>query len=234
MLPPDGAYERLELADNHGCAMDARGVLTCWGEEYGGEMGDLLADTPATRFLDNAVGGDTTCAIPAGGFVKCWGNDYQGQGDIDGQGPFEYLTAGSQSFCGVRADATARCWGWQPWVGDERQVRFIVPNEKVCALALDDGALSCWNGRSPDKMVEDLPEGEFSKLALGRKWGCALVPDKTVHCFKIDRDPFEDPFPDDNHDFTEVAAGFDHACALYSTGVVLCWGGNANGQLDAP
>jgi len=29
----------------------------------------------------------------------------------------------------------------------------------------------------------------------------------------------------------EVAAGFDHACALLSDGTATCWGGNYDGQL---
>ena len=41
------------------------------------------------------------------------------------------------------------------------------------------------------------------------------------------------PLPDDAR-FTQIAAGWQHACGLQSDGTVLCWGSNRNGSLGIP
>lgn len=234
LMVPEGAFERLDVGTDHACVMDDRGRLTCWGKEIQGDLGKVLADTPQTQFIDFAVGTNTTCALPPGGFVECWGSNYQGQGDIEGEGPFEYLTAGGQTFCGVGADDTARCWGWQGWEGDLRTVKYIVANQRVCALSLEEGALSCWNGRRPEELVDGLPEGAWTQLALGRQWGCVLDDAGAASCFALGDEGFTDPFPADNRDLQALAVGDKHACGLRTTGAVYCWGDNADGQLDAP
>ena len=231
---PEGTFERLDLGSDHACVMDDEGRLTCWGNEIQGDRGKVIEDTPSTQFLDFAVGTNTTCAIVPGGFVSCWGSNYQGQAEIDGEGPFESLTAGGQTFCGVREDDTAQCWGWQDWEDHTTKVRYVVAHERVCVLALDDGRLSCFSGRRPQDIVVGLPEGEWDQLSIGREWGCVLDGEGSAKCFTIDDEAFADPFPANNGDFEGIAVGYDHACGLRRDGTVYCWGDNDRGQLDAP
>lgn len=74
------------------CALDSRGVASCWGDNTDGGLGakisndmsyvpwDVVADWPFTRLM--AGGGSTMCALETGGRFVCWGSNAFGQ--IDG------------------------------------------------------------------------------------------------------------------------------------------------------
>jgi alpha-tubulin suppressor-like RCC1 family protein len=57
-----------------------------------------------------------------------------------------------------------------------------------------------------------------------------LRTDATVDCWGIVDDETMAP----PGSFTAITTGNDHSCAIDTSGMVDCWGGNSSGQLGAP
>lgn len=85
-----------------------------------------------------------------------------------------------------------------------------VGNAHSCALR-NDGSLWCW-GRN-----------NAHQLGLGSPSGCTDGPTGDA-CSEPQR-------VDETNDWTAVAAGSDHTCALRADGSLWCWGSNSWGQL---
>jgi alpha-tubulin suppressor-like RCC1 family protein len=123
------------------------------------------------------------------------------------------IAAGIRFTCAVRSDGTVWCWGEDPGNGPSTSVPRQVPNIDnatsvvaggafACALR-SSGAIACWG-------VNDI--GEFGDGTFESNVGAA-DPQAVVG---ID-------------DATQIAAGWNHACAVRSDHSLWCWGGNGDG-----
>ena len=129
------AYTGLSAGTNHTCGGTANGTWYCWGVNTSGQLGDgttVSAPTPVlvaggTSF-DQVVGGEEHgCGRTTAGDAFCWGDaDVGALGDgrvsttlpqlapvavVDGTG-FTNLYAGYYRTCGIKADFTTWCWGY--------------------------------------------------------------------------------------------------------------------------
>jgi alpha-tubulin suppressor-like RCC1 family protein len=184
---------------------------------------------PLTMPVENVVAvttGDThACALADDGRVFCWGENDQGQ---LGDGTTEYRNFGTVPVVGI-ADARAIAAG----------IRFS------CAV-ISDGSVWCW-GEDPGSdgtstvpvKVPGIDDAQF--LAAGGAFVCALRDTHQVVCWgnnalgQLGTGTFGGPDQatpqpvDGLSDAVEIAAGWNHACAIRFDRRVWCWGGNGDG-----
>jgi alpha-tubulin suppressor-like RCC1 family protein len=233
-------WEQIAIGWAHACAIADGGALFCWGENDTGEAGigevtmePVPAPVPigADPWKGVGAGDNHSCAIRDDGSLWCWGLNNAGQlgqGDLlDLAAPTRVATdtdwiavdGGDAFSCALRADASMWCWGGNAWgqVGRGNTNRATAPVKisgtrafttvavggyHACALA-DDGSLWCWGRNSSGQAAG--PIAEERVLAPAR----------------IGMDA----------DWTMLAAGDLHTCAIEVDGTLWCWGENGNGQL---
>lgn len=223
----------------HTCALAADASLYCWGRGSEGQLGngaELDSNVPQEVDLGGPVrsielGKNHTCAIDSRGTLLCWGANNMGQlgvGDVLGRlspatldvgDAVDAVVAGGEHTCAVTTPGETVCFGrnrnGQLGIDDADNEPHATPQKLVYQLAfdtvelgerhscgLDGGTLWCWG------------KGDFGQLGLGdqrpkyspRKVGAA-------------------------EDWTAVAGGQSHTCALRSDGSLYCWGSNSAGQL---
>lgn len=193
-----------------------------------------------------AVGGDFTCVRMMTGKVRCWGaNNFGqlGQGHTDTLGgdgllaeippialmyPAVDVTAGAHHACALCEGGTVHCWGLGQYgqlgygssdnVGDNESpsqvnsvdlggpaVEVVAGAHHTCAR-LETGTARCW-GRS-----------DSGQLGYGNTQG-GLLPPSALGDIPI------------GGVVEEVAAGWDHTCAVLDSGLAYCWGSNSFNQL---
>jgi alpha-tubulin suppressor-like RCC1 family protein len=176
------AIERLALGAHHGCAVDERGAVWCWGppkRSRGWARHDLDKHAEREDGLPPVVGiaigaGPAhTCAWSAAGELWCWGANHRGQlGDdtteprdtptrVTIAGPAVAVAAGDAFTCAALADGRAQCWG----ANDQAQ--------------LGDGTRL--DRHTPGPAVVDLPP--IADLTAGHAHVCARTRDGDVYCW---------------------------------------------------
>ena len=229
------------------CALLSTGAVKCWGNNTYGQLGDgSIADatartTPvAVSGLSSGVTAISTgfyhaCALLSTGAVKCWGQNSQGQiGDnsqtnrltpVDVSGLSSGVTAISAGYfhsCALLSTGAVKCWGYNAsgQIGDATNgTNRLTPvavsglssgvtaistgGDHTCAL-LSTGAVKCW-GYNGNGQVGDATSG-------------------TNRTSPVDVSGL-------SSGVTAISAGYQHTCALLSTGAVKCWGNNGSGRL---
>jgi alpha-tubulin suppressor-like RCC1 family protein len=230
----------------HTCAIRSPGTLYCWGENSVGQLGTGDTD-PRPRpvrvpgsgdFAQVACGGDNCCALRAGGALYCWGDNLEGnpgQDDAEGSADvlapasvargstFTRVSVGAGHSCAVRADGALYCWGRNTdgqlgvgsgsarraptRVGSASDWRAVAVAQHHSCGVRGDGELYCW-GRN-----------EFFELGIG----AGALDDATlfVEPVRVGRDT----------DWSAVALGSFHTCALKRSGALYCFGRALEGQL---
>lgn len=150
----EGAADIVQLAvgQNHGCGLDERGAVWCWGLLDG-----QWPAKPATRVdaIDPAIGVATgsrhTCAWSAGGALWCWGaNDHgeAGGGTTDPRAaptrvalasPCVAAAGGDGFTCAALADGRVQCWGVNATgqLGDGTRATRSLPGDVVGLTGVD-------------------------------------------------------------------------------------------------
>lgn len=224
------------------CALDAAGVVSCWGRNLDGELGngeieDSRLPRPVAGLPDNVVdlvaGQDFHCALDALGGIWCWGRNGTGQlGDgstadrftpapVTGLGaPATGLAAGAGHACALLAGGQIACWGFNLFgqLGTGSTTSSPVP-----------------------VAVAGLP-GPMRAVAAGLSHTCAISAVDGAWCWG---ENVAGQLGDDSDEtrlqpvavvslgsgVVDLATGYNHSCAVRSNGTVWCWGANATGQL---
>lgn len=230
----------------HTCASTRTRELFCWGSNRVGQLGTgggataspALVDTGASLLGTGVAATDHTCWL-LGADRYCWGwndNANLGLGHTDGS-PFttpqpppsgdpawDALDSGWYFSCGLTQDGRVLCWG-----GNSRGESGVDPaTDRVATpTAIDDGT-------------------DWIELGSGGFHSCAIKRDGTLWCWGMNdsgelgvgdaTNRFEEiqsgcPSGDCLSDWTSVAAGDFHTCAIRENGELWCWGGGLNGQL---
>ncbi|MEZ4382117.1 MAG: hypothetical protein R3A79_12270 [Nannocystaceae bacterium] len=230
---------------NHSCAIERRGGVLCWGNNEQGQLGDGGGGRPGAgslrptqvRGLSDAIqissGSKHACALRRGGTVVCWGSNANGQvGEngadrattapvpVPGLSQVVEVRAGGNHTCARQGGGAVQCWGRntegelgddshggrlnaRPVVGLDDAVALVSGGAHSCAERRD-GTFVCW-GANSDGALGDGGSGEFAVRRPVVVVG--LRGDATL------------------------TLGGGHSCAL-TGGRVLCWGSNADGQVD--
>ena len=257
-VPPDERMTEIEAARFYTCGLRTNGSAVCWGHEF-----DIPEDwdeefratfsppfPPETeRFVSIVVNGDT-CGLQEEGRVLCWrigGEQYS----IFEEEKIVAISAGAGlEICGLRQDGNVICLssGVVAPPDGKQFVEISAGLLHACALH-SDGTIECW-GEDLAGQLSPPETMQFSSVAAGSLHSCALRTDGTALCWGYDFERLEGdqshlfqiaksrgesrlPLPEDEQ-FTEITAGFGHACGIRLDGGISCWGNNDEGQATPP
>jgi hypothetical protein len=228
--PSADGFVFIAAGARHACAIDRAGVIKCWNARGLGEQ-DVERDIPTGRFREVAVGGDRqreyACAIDLGGSIRCWRSGLLSPAaDVTtppSEGQFDRIDLSSTHGCGLRIDATVRCWG--PSSLDATNApkgpfldMAVGPNFS-CALNTM-GRPVCWGVTSIER---DFPMTFRGSLVAASTTGfgdrtCILLDLGRVWC-----SGGHPGAPDRSVVFREVSVGVGHVCAVTREDAVHCW-----------
>jgi alpha-tubulin suppressor-like RCC1 family protein len=227
----------ISAGGHHTCAVKDDGALLCWGDDASGQIGNgpVLQDnvaTPETVFYDVkrvGAGQEHTCAIAQDtNALFCWGwnlDSQLGNGtSMDQHAPLKVsapltsmvdeVALGDRHTC-ARKGNEVYCFGndYNGAVGVNSFGKVPMPT-----LVAVPGVTGIDTGRERSGAIY----GESGGLMM---WGVSVLGDGSSMLSGT---------PVDVKQLTgvvQLAAGYDHTCALLATGEVLCWGENDHGQL---
>ncbi len=234
----------LAAGASHVCAMAASGGLLCWGGNTNFQLGrgdaiGLSAPVPVLGLSSSAVaiavGGNHACAVTTAGAVWCWGYDGSGQLGNGLIGAVSYpvqslltsgatgITAGRTHTCALTSGGAVLCWGnnSEGQLGNGAPGGFSITPVAVTGLSSGVAAVRT-SSRSDNTCVLTTAGGVlcwgwnfYGQLGNGSRTD-SRVPVAVSGLASGVRD---------------VATGGGHACAVTTSGGVLCWGSNDAGQL---
>lgn len=236
------------------CGLRSDGLsLFCWDTttlSNSSSQPKRIYHSSTVELTDLTVGDAQVCVKEVNsGIVKCW-RGHRRRGSSMFPSPekaltFKTITSGSGFTCGVlKKDHKVVCWG-QSLVGAEIQSGFenltmtslVAGESHACGLTIN-GTLVCrGNNDSAQLNVPSTSAFEFSGLALGANFTCAIKRrNGLVQCWggrdilEIQRNVTE------NTSFELIAAGLGFICGLVTSNLsIVCWGpGWSNSQNDLP
>ena len=249
-----GTFTQIAAGFVHTCALASDGQVLCWGGNDYNQLGAASSTGPECggrrcsttpvpvpgnlRFHALSAGWVANCGITQDGQVWCWGGGaYDGRGYLgDGElrratspvrvqadSPFVSVTLGDGHSCALTRSGVAYCWGQNDLgqVGDGTRIDRAVPVRvasthtfkqlsagayHVCGITTDETVM-CWG----DNRWGQLGAGDVAYNALD---AASAVPTVVAG----------------NARFRQVAAGWEHSCAIDATGAAYCWGRNEDAR----
>jgi alpha-tubulin suppressor-like RCC1 family protein len=230
----------LALGSDHTCALLVSGEVECWGAGSYGQLGHGLYQSSYIPIsvigISTAVAisaaADQTCAVLRSGSVQCWGQNFYGElGNgtkansntpvtVTGISSATAVANADLSTCALLASGAVKCWGYDgdgelgdgtnahdstipvTVTGISTAVAIAGGSDHYCAV-LRTGSVKCWGQNAYGEL------GDGTNIPLS---------DTPVRVRAINSP-------------TRLAAGDQHTCALFSGGLMRCWGWNSSGQL---
>ncbi len=230
---------KISAGSQHTCALTVQGEIRCWGDNFRGQLGIgsyFSQNSPvsvqiANGNLDVATGNSHTCAVTKSNTVACWGLNTDGQfgnGLLDnswlpidnGLTDVTKITAGGFHTCALTIGGGVKCWGAnnKGQLGNGTTARSASPVDvqgltsgvraiaagymHTCALTTQ-GAIKCWG---------DNAQGQIGNGSTTNQ----LTPTDPQGL---------------SAEYSAIAVGEFHSCALARTGIIRCWGNNSGGQI---
>jgi alpha-tubulin suppressor-like RCC1 family protein len=250
----------VEVGSLHSCAVTNSGAAKCWGSNSQGQLGwtpyacfepgECSTQAGDVTGLGSGVesiaaGQFHTCAVTVTGAALCWGANDRGQlGDgTTTNRPTPVLVAGLTSgvaaidagndhTCAVLDNGTMRCWGSDEYGQLGANVSELCGVEHLCSTTPITTA-----GLNGLTMV---------RVATGDNHTCGVTSAGGIKCWGHNTrgqlgngNTADAQLPGDVSGLTsgaaDIAAGFDHTCAVIaSTQGLRCWGSASFGKLGVP
>lgn len=219
----------------HACALTTAGGVQCWGDNYLGTLGDgtnlIRGSAVSVTGLSSGVAAVSTgyshsCALTAVGGVKCWGANSDGRvGDgtttnrnvpVDVSGltsGVSAISAGNSHTCALTTSGGVKCWGQNIYgqIGDGSTTQRNSPvdvsgltsgvsaisagSSYTCALTTS-GGVKCWGENGFGQLGDGTATNSLAPVNVGGLSAGVI----------------------------SVTAGWNHVCALMTSGTVKCWG----------
>ena len=245
--------KQLDASDDQTCALMNSGGVKCWGgSSSDGDGAQQLKPASlhapqATQTITNvlpidiqglhtpitaiAVGQTHVCALSSAGGVQCWSNGdaYASSSVVTSTTPVDLpgltsgikaLVSGSDHICALTTGGGVKCFGYNYYgqLGNGGNSSVVTPTDVVgltngvvalsagayhtCAV-LSNGSLKCWGGNFSGQL------GDGSKT---NRYAPVDVVDLSTGV-------------------SGVTAGYNHTCAVLTSGAAKCWGNNSSGEL---
>jgi len=250
-LATSDRFIAISAGDFHTCGIDVHTLLYCWGAGDRGQLGDAKTSDslqPVFGGLNGAVavsaGNSFACALTQSGTVYCWGDNSAGQlgngGTTSASSPVEVpglfnviaIAVGANHACAITAFGSVSCWGdnSRGQIGDNSTQPALFPTTVqgiTDAISISAGAFftcaaqaggtaACWGANdsgqlgAKDSAGHPIPTPVAASVFSLPTGGTTFVALTGV---------------------AAIATGTSHTCALQATGVIRCWGSNAQGEI---
>tara|TARA_B110000305_G_scaffold237097_1_gene299704 strand:- start:747 stop:3221 length:2475 start_codon:yes stop_codon:yes gene_type:complete len=230
----------------HTCAILDNGLISCWGDSFGGNNRPTLTGSLGEGRTAVALssGGEHTCAILDNGAVSCWG-----RGDS--------MQVGHLALNRVENPTLVQN------LGTGRTAVAISSGFKHTCAILDNGSVSCWgygvsgslgnnrtSTREPPALTSSLGVGRTAvAISSGFYHTCAILDNGSISCWgrgyygqlgsggewgaEDQLTPFLTSSLGTNRTAVTISSspGSEHTCAILDNGAVSCWGYGDDGQL---
>ncbi|MFT4978244.1 MAG: alpha-tubulin suppressor-like RCC1 family protein, partial [Myxococcota bacterium] len=233
------------VGDNHTCGLRSSGEVECWGSTSGTSQSAIGPELDAlpTDFVQISADAHT-CGLRSDTSIACWGAADE-LGEItdtpEGTG-FVSVATGQNASCALDEGGVITCWGYTATgvVGDkvpEGSFEFVDVGYAY-ACALHDGVPTCWpEGGGLTALPTDISD-DFVSISAGLPEVCGVREGGSLECFsefKVFETAPVGTTPA-GEDFVQVAMVSDasEACALRSTGEILCWDLDDGSTLESP
>jgi alpha-tubulin suppressor-like RCC1 family protein len=172
--PPTGVFTQVAAGFTHGCALDKKGTVTCWGTgDWAPPKGGFAKPASITGASYLATGDRHACVVTKDKKVQCWGMNDAGQLGtkpdtelhktpvaVPGVTGAVKLVAGESATCALLADGSARCWGSNA-----------------------EGELGLGKKSSDERPSKVASVPDIAGMCLATAHGCALTKSKSILCW---------------------------------------------------
>lgn len=153
---------------------------------------------------------------------------------------FRSASGGAGGGCGSRADGSIECWGTD-WTGvtyvssDARVLDVHWDGTMWCGLAVDDYSIcGGWDGGyGHTHVAASVSLSQRAEASIGLSHSCGLLADRSLECIVASSIGIRGPVRDWNvpdGEYTAVAVGGGHSCALRLHGSPVCWSSGLYGE----
>lgn len=193
----------------------------------------------ACSFTSLYAGSSVTCGLRAdstASTARCWGKKLTADKVVPRGRTFQQLALGAYHGCGLLADQTIYCWGWDVNSDGRTRPPSFSDFTEICSGGgyscglRSNGLVVCW-GENTWGQSSPPPE-TFVQVTCGADHACARRADGTVSCWG--HNTYSQADPPVGVTFQFVAAGWTHTCGIRFDGQVICWGHNDSGKSTPP
>jgi alpha-tubulin suppressor-like RCC1 family protein len=208
----------ISVGEDHSCAVLASSQVRCWGYNSRGRLGDGTTTTTAIGAIVVAVG-QAAGGTPLSGVSK--------------------ITAGGRHTCALLTSGGVVCWGYNDrgQLGDDTSalnggLEYSSTPVSVLAVGQTNGGTSL---------------SGITAIAAGHSYTCAVTSSGGVVCWGYNQSwvlgsgsninatgvPIQVAGITSGYltNVGSISAGYEHACAVLTSGGVVCWGKTSNGRV---